>query len=278
MRTNKGLIGLLGASLLASAVNTSAENLNLTLTNSIVNQPLVKVRHIDGASEGNDIYDSMFLPAPSPTIDFFSKANYNLDKLKNQGFPLNSFTTVTNEIWGRDLSGTVNAYVKTSTTDPFNDDAFTNKYIYGDLYSVTNGVRADLLRTEDLKAMASTNGTIPLTVTNGHCYDLDVRFTPIVSPVLYAPSITGITNMGNGNVQIGALVSPGYNHILNESTNVYAPNWVPVATNTIPFANDTNQVNTSYSRPIDKPKAFFRVGSYWKTLEKQRIIKPSILE
>ena len=261
MRTNKGLIGLLGASLLASAVNTSAENLNLTLTNSIVNQPLVKVRHIDGASEGNDIYDSMFLPAPSPTIDFFSKANYNLDKLKNQGFPLNSFTTVTNEIWGRDLSGTVNAYVKTSTTDPFNDDAFTNKYIYGDLYSVTNGVRADLLRTDDLKAMASTNGTIPLTVTNGHCYDLDVRFTPIVSPVLYAPSITGITNMGNGNVQIDARVSPGYNHILNESTNVYAPNWVPVATNTIPFANDTNQVNTTYNISIDKPKAFFRIKS-----------------
>ncbi|MEK6850156.1 MAG: hypothetical protein AABX85_01125 [Nanoarchaeota archaeon] len=81
-------------------------------------------------------------------------------------------------------------------------------------------------------------------------------------PVLYTPSITGITNMGDGNVQIGARVSPGYNHILNESTNVYAPNWIPVATNTVPFANDTNQVNTSYSVPADKPRAFFRVGSY----------------
>ena len=68
-------------------------------------------------------------------------------------------------------------------------------------------------------------------------------------------------NKTRPNVQIGALVSPGYNHILNESTNLSESNWSPVATNTVPFANDTNQVNTTYSVPMDKPKAFFRVKS-----------------
>jgi len=138
---------------------------------------------MNGGAEGNDANDNPFSPDfASAAIDFFSIANYGTNELSDQAFPLASLSSVTNSVSGRGLESSLACQLTPTIDDTLNDHAFANKNIYGDVYSVTNDVREMLIGTYDLKAMAATNGFIPLTLTNGHNNDILVRFVHVNAP------------------------------------------------------------------------------------------------
>lgn len=248
-RRSLGLLALFGIFLSVSTANARGESLNLVITNNVVGQPLARVMHIPGATEGYDaLYDGSFLGVPWEAIDFYSAVPFSPYQLSKDARPPTSFSTVTFEIWGRDLTGAVNAYLRTSISDPLGDHGFTNKNINLELYNITNGVLADLMGAYNARQLA-TNGTlIPLTVTNGHCYDLLAKFTPINNaPIAQDWSAAGnkldslsgffLVSDADGDALQVFLVSPpafGSLTVTNGTNWVYSPQGF-AGTNSVPF-------------------------------------------
>lgn len=219
---------------LVATTAVQAETLNLRVTNSF-NVPLVKITHTFGASEGTDIYESSYIPSPSPGVAFFAVQTFGNTNYSTASFPTNSYTTVTTRIEGNGLSTSEQAWLRPSFSPvPFNDQAFSNKNILGDLFSITNGSRSLILGSWNLKAMAATNGLVPLNITNGHSYDFDVRFTPLNnSPIAIDSSASGpkdavlsgwfLVSDSDGVVtNVYPLSSPG-SLVVNGTNWIYSP-------------------------------------------------------
>jgi hypothetical protein len=175
-------IGVLTAGLTSLVGKSDAEQIFIQIKDNLVSQPIMRIDHRAGATEGYDSsYDSTFLSGPSgtPTIDFFSNVSFDPYRLKTDARSIDSFSTINEEIIGRELSGSVNGSLKFTLRDYYSDNAFANKNIFADLYS---GDHASLLGTFDVKDYAANGITIPITVNNGLSYTMDVRFTQTPEP------------------------------------------------------------------------------------------------
>jgi hypothetical protein len=146
-----------GAALLAGVNNSNADILKVNIngvTGGVTSpDPVIELR-----TGGSDIYapieDASYNPVWTAEVNAYSVVDgHNLIvNVLSAGFS----GTVPVKISGTSLSGIVNP--KLSPQIQTDNGAFTNKNIYGDVYAVTNGVRAGLVRTDDWKTMASTNG------------------------------------------------------------------------------------------------------------------------
>ena len=228
----KNLLGMLGASVLLALPlqNSLADNLNMRIFNGDINanQPQVTVRHTTGATEAYDTsFDSTFLSANTPhVIDFYSEVPYSPFLLKTDARPIVSYTTITSKIKGRNLGTSLNAQLKPSISNPYEENAFTNLKIYGDLYSITNNSRESLIGTYNLKTLSAAGEGIPLTVTNGHSYDFDIRFVDRTS------CINETEVLPDGNFKISFSGVSGETYCIQAASNLNQPiQWEDLCSN-----------------------------------------------
>jgi hypothetical protein len=225
-----------------------------------------------GSTDGFDV----FADVPSASIPFgahidFSSIipNYNL-MIDSRDF--DSRTIRTNQVRGNSLGSNIPANLLFNIADPYNpsnENIFSNQLIQGALYKVNNS-STNLIGVYDLKKMASEGSSIPLTITNGHCYDLNVYFAPRQSPTIenIVKNTNNTINLKINGLYGGETVSALY------STNLV--DWTDASTNKtyvpVTFDNFGNQTSctisnvqvpmimpegSAESRPA--PAAFFRI-------------------
>ncbi|HOX58376.1 MAG TPA: hypothetical protein P5205_14780 [Candidatus Paceibacterota bacterium] len=255
MINRKGLVALLGTSLLASAVN--ADELDMQLKNSQgIPQPFAAVKNISGATVGYDaLFDATRIHPTQPNrLDIYSQIPGH-DLMVN-ALPADDFSSVTIIVEGISLIQPVNATLETSFINEGGE--FNGKNLNLDVYNIVGGVPM-FQGTYDARSVTNGNG-IPLTITTGHSQNIVFRPTPIISPVLYPARITSL-HRENGTNYVGTLVSPGYTSVLQMKTNgLNNGTWEDVATHNIPFQNSTNQVIEGFSTPAGEVgDAYFRI-------------------
>jgi hypothetical protein len=174
----------LGAGALVTALTGSAKAGELkALITSNLNSPAI---YFDQCSVGTEGFDSDYESNvskpnnPSNTIEFFIKPIYNPNiKVLNEIRGSDSMTTLAGEIDGIQLtnsSASANLTFTLSSVDAGNGPEynFTNKNIFADLYTSTGS----LVGTYDVKYASANGQTIPLTISNGLSYTMNVRFEP----------------------------------------------------------------------------------------------------
>lgn len=194
----KGLVGLLGSAALAVGMSGEAkgDTIYVEFQNKSINNSYLEIDHTSGATEDFDNgYDSSFLAAPSPALDIYSKVSFDPFKLSTDARPPESFSTITAEIDGRELLGLNNNALVFSIYDFYGENIFANKNIFADLYNSSH----TLLGTYDVKDLAATSTTIPITVNNGLSYTMDIRFENIPEPsTISLLAMAGIAGAGAG--------------------------------------------------------------------------------
>jgi hypothetical protein len=134
----------------------------------------MSIIHEQGATEGYGYGDASFVEGPAPALDIWSEVNFDPYKLKVNSLPPESMTTIYDKISGRELPNPIDNELQFGIYDPKGENNFANKNIFADLYDSTH----NLIGTYDIKNMVSTGTTIPLTISNGLSYTMDVRFEP----------------------------------------------------------------------------------------------------
>jgi hypothetical protein len=135
-------------------------------------RPKMNIIHRMGATEGNDYsYDAPFLEYPwTPTIDIYSKVNFDPYRLMKDSRPPTSTTTITTEISGRGLSSPENANLEFYFRD-IGEDNFSWKNIIGELSQrIDDGqgsYKYALIGNYDIKYMVNSARTIPISINNG---------------------------------------------------------------------------------------------------------------
>lgn len=159
---------LVTAGLLASTLGTKADLLRLKLDRVAAgSDPSVWIQHTPGASEGLDGIDSPNL-FTGGDIDFYSSSYAQLDL---NALPPTSFTRITNVVTGIGMPSPVVFNLITSIITESGE--FNGKQLYLDIYSISNSLPV-FQGTYD--ARVATNGNpVPLTVVNGHSYNIVVR-------------------------------------------------------------------------------------------------------
>ena len=132
------------------------------------------ITHISGATEGVDnSFDAPFLENWAPAVDIYSKTNYDYpaDRLRADCRPPESMTTINGEILGRGLPEIVDVDLLVQFFIPQGEDNFIGKQVIGDFYKGDEWVAS-----YDMKHVAANEGSIPLKISNGKCYDMKIRF------------------------------------------------------------------------------------------------------
>ncbi|MEM0465971.1 MAG: PEP-CTERM sorting domain-containing protein [Candidatus Pacearchaeota archaeon] len=176
MKIRKGLIGLLGSSLMLFGINNNidAETLETRFgPYSGVSLCKLYINHREGCSEDYDSRDGFFLEAMPPAIDFYSEVNFSPYRLGIDARPLDSLSTIYAPIYGRSLLDLHNDVLKFKIIDPYNDNAFKNKDIYFSLKEVSTGN----ISFYNVKYLASNLLEIPVTIRNGLSYNTSFLFT-----------------------------------------------------------------------------------------------------
>lgn len=153
--------------------NVKAGRLNTYCASSIT-RPSIGIAHVSEArepEEGWDSKDAEFLPVPwPPTIDFYSKIDFDPYKLKKDSRPPESMSTITAEISGRGLSAPENATLQ-FTFYPIAEDNFYWKNIIGELSQRVDdgegGYKYALIGNYDIKNLVNSARTLPISINNG---------------------------------------------------------------------------------------------------------------
>jgi len=167
-----------GAAFVAFSLPLNAEGGALTIypdNLGVSNNPVVSVRHVTGATETLDpVYDSEFLPAPSPAIEFYSEVSFDPYKLNTDVRGPDSLSTFYTKIEGRGLSEPVDFQLNFGIWQPNGEDNFVGKDIQANLFDASYNP----IGSYDVRALADGSETFPtLSVNNGLSYNLDIRFT-----------------------------------------------------------------------------------------------------
>ncbi len=163
-----GLICVFGGRASAGALN-----IKILVHEPFVNTSALTIKHLSGASEGHDGFDVEFLDAPLATaLDIYSASVFDPFKLGTDSRPPDSLSTIHAKIYGKNLSAPINAELRFFIWIPGGEDNFKNKSISAALYNPDR----KLLGTYDIRDLAYSVETIPITVGNGHSYDIDVEF------------------------------------------------------------------------------------------------------
>jgi hypothetical protein len=173
------MAGLLGSVALALGMSGEAKAGFLDVkVDSSLNKPSVYLVQYSGGSENYDGgLDSPNLSNPSNSLDIYSKTSFSYpnDKLDQDVRGADSLTTFYTEVIGTSLtSPPVSANLSFSISDVLGENNFVGKNIFADLYDSSH----NLLGTYNVKDLAASGDTIPITVNNGISYYMDVRFTP----------------------------------------------------------------------------------------------------
>lgn len=178
-KTLKGIgvgLGLLGGVLATDKADAGYMYID---SDSSVSSPYVTLAHWPGSDEGYDSIDNSYLEAPSPIIDFFAVANgWTLPngetRLNLESHPVDSYTPFHLELWGRGLSAPVSTDI---SFDIILDDWFQGKPMYADITTPDGTPVYNNINIWD----ADANGTkfTLNNITDGHMYNVDVRFTEV---------------------------------------------------------------------------------------------------
>jgi hypothetical protein len=140
--------------------------------NTLINS-YIAITHITGATEGLDSEDVRFPPEPPspPTIDIYSKVDFDPYKLWRDFRPPESTTTIFAEISGRGLTAPENATLEFGWSSVTGIGNFSWKNIIGELSQRVDdgngGYKYALIGNYDIKYMVSSARTIPISINNG---------------------------------------------------------------------------------------------------------------
>lgn len=163
--------------------NAKAGDLYITFGENTpsVSKATVSIRHTarEGVSESKDIYDALLPRLNDPALVMYSFVSFSPYALMRDTRPADSMSTIHIPISGAGLSSPVNNGLQFEIYDTLLQDGtpennFTNKNIFADLYDSQN----NFIASYDVKNLASTGNTIPLTINEGLSYTLNVRFEP----------------------------------------------------------------------------------------------------
>jgi hypothetical protein len=178
MKTQKlGLVGkiIFAAGTIASLFSGDAEanTLSMALNSNVsgVQKSSAELTHHSMPEQ----FNYSFISGNEPAIDIFYLDGTT--EMKGIGNPADSMETETAYIRGRGLSEPINAQLNTSILTAsidgeYPENNFTNKNIFADLYTSTGS----LVGTYNVKDYSASSQTIPITVSNGLSYYLNVRF------------------------------------------------------------------------------------------------------
>jgi hypothetical protein len=138
-------------------------------------RPYIGISHKAGAREPEEGYDNGVdvrfngnqFP---PTIDIYSKINFDPYRLMRDYRPPESTTTINSEISGRGLGAPTNANLQFTFYD-IGEDNFYWKNIIGELSQRVDdgngGYKYALIGNYDIKNLVSFSRTIPISINNG---------------------------------------------------------------------------------------------------------------
>jgi len=155
--------------------NVEAGRLNTYCASSIT-RPSIGVAHVSEAREPEEGYESNGNDARfndntfPPTIDFYSKIDFDPYKLKKDSRPPESMTRINAEISGRGLSAPENAQLQFTFYD-IGENNFSWKNIIGELSQRVDdgdgGYKYALIGNYDIKNLVNSARTLPISVENG---------------------------------------------------------------------------------------------------------------
>jgi hypothetical protein len=153
--------------------NVGAGSLGARIVSSL-NNPYCKIQHITGATEGfdNNGLDAMFPPFPfPPTIDFYSKIDFDPYRLKIDARPPESTSTFNLEISGRGLLAPESANLEFIISHPQGEDNFRWKTIIGELSQRIDDGEGSYKYAQigyyDVKNRVISTQAVPVTINNG---------------------------------------------------------------------------------------------------------------
>ena len=227
------------------------------------------IHNIAGATDGwNNGLDGDFLEAPAPAFDLYSVVSFDPYKLKTDARSPDSYSTVYCEIGGRGLD-TLNTNALTFTIyDTY--QIFDIKNIYLDLYDRKGGANT-FLGTWDVKQLADSGITIPITIDNGLSYDANFRFTRIPATLIWSGSTNAVWDV-NTTANFSGSPSGMYNDCDNvtfDSTGINTNITVAsggVAPGSLVFANTTGTNYTVSGGPIQGTTSLVLSGGGQLTL------------
>ena len=164
------------------------------------------IMNIPGASDGWDPNDSSFTWAPAPAVAIYSVVSFAPYQLWFDARPPDSYSTICSEIAGSGLSS---ANSNGLTVYVYNQNYYSNKNIYLDLYDRKGGANT-LVGTWDVKQLANSGTTIPITIDNGLSYDANFRFTRIPATLVWSGSTNGVWDV-NATANFSGSSSGMYN-------------------------------------------------------------------
>lgn len=170
-----GLIGkiILGVGAVASLFSGSAKAgyVDTMFKNSGMNNSVLGIWHVNGASEGYGFGDATFNDGlPEPALYIYSRTSIpSHEKLAVDARGLESMSTINGEISGRGLTSPVSKELEVTIYD--DGENFANKKIIGEVYQRIDdgqgGYTYAKIGDYDIKNMNESRQTIPLTISNG---------------------------------------------------------------------------------------------------------------
>lgn len=171
-----GLVGrvILGVGALANIFsgNAKAGYFDTMFKNPGMNNSVLGIWHVNGATEGYGFRDVTFSDGPEPALDIYSRPSIPSDeKLAVDARPPTSMTTITSEISGRGLTSPKNAKLNFLFYD-IGEDNFSWKNIIGELYQRIDDGKGSykyaLIDDYDIKnIMVRSDPNIYISITNG---------------------------------------------------------------------------------------------------------------
>lgn len=161
--TDKVLSGIGAVAIGVASANSDMLQLRVNgVSGTASPDPIIDL--VYGGNNGLDGFDSSRVNFNTPQVGTYSIVGGTEIDLNQLSYDFNG--TVLMRVSGEGLSGVVNPLFSPQIIDTSNC-AFTNKNIIGDVYAVTNGVRAGLVRSDNWKAMAAAAQGYNLSVSNG---------------------------------------------------------------------------------------------------------------
>jgi hypothetical protein len=201
-----------------------------------------------GATEGYDERYDIEDPGRS-YVDLYSLVDGH--RLVVDRRPLETTSFYTNELDGVNIPYSIDGTLSFSCDDPAND--LQDKVMQLGLWQYADGV-AVFLAHYDFRTLVANSTSLPLTVSNGHCYDIELRMIRKDSSI---PRLSW--NTGNASIDVDGVLS-GASVVLEQATDVsgqycgFATNYVTPTIASFGIPTRTTFTNVL----VECPRMFYR--------------------
>ena len=206
-----------------------------------------------GATEGYDEGYDMEDPGRS-YVDLYSLVEGH--RLVVDPRPLETTSFYTNELDGVNIPYSIDGTLSFSCDDPSND--LQDKVMQLGVWQYAQGM-AVLVAHDDFRALVANSTSLPLTVSNGHCYDIELRMIRKDSSIPRLSCQSYGWNTGKAGIDVDGVLS-GESVVLEQATDV-SGQYCGIATNyvTPTIANFGIPTRTSFTNVLaEPPRMFYR--------------------